>query len=311
MVIIVVVYLALVYLLFFKFRWLPWNAASKIVTVFVGAILLMGFLVGFGTLAPVSSQGAITARIVEISPQVSGRVMSVEYERNVVVEAGTPLFSIIPTPYQARVDDLEARLALSRLRLEQYENLAKTGAGKKFDLQQAQSTTRQLEAQLVSARFDLDNTVVRAPSRGMVPRMFLKEGIQVSPSKSVLAFVDTTEILVGGLFEQKALQNVKIGDRATVNFHALPGRVFESKVVGIPGAIGDTQFTPSGQLGSVQGQRMVVVYPVYVALPEDFPENLKRPGLAAVIYIHTENAGMFGKIASAMQWIATSLNAVL
>ena len=311
MVVILVIYLALVYLIFVKFRWVPWNAVSGIITVLVGAVLVIGFLIGLQTLTPASSQGAITGRIVEISPQVSGQVISVPAERNVEVEAGTPLFSINPTIYQARVDELEARLDLARLRLEQYQNLTASGAEAKFTLQQTEAENRQLEAQLASAKFDLDNTVVRAPTQGQVPRVFLKEGMQVSPSRSVMSFVDTSEILVGGLFPQKAIENIKVGDRATIIFNALPGRVFESEVVTIPSAIGDVQFVASGQLSSVQAQRTVTIYPVYMALPADFPDDLRRLGLAASAYIHTENAGAFSAIASAVQWIQTSLNAVL
>ena len=164
---------------------------------------------------------------------------------------------------------------------------------------------------MTSARFNLENTTVTAPTRGMVPRLFLKEGVQVSPSKSVMAFVDTSELLVGGLFPQKALQTVKIGDTARVNFAALPGRVFESKVAIIPSAIGDTQFMASGQLSSIQGQRMVNQYPIYIELPEDFPDDMRKVGLAASIYIHTEGAGVVGSVANVLQFISSSLQAIL
>jgi len=202
-------------------------------------------------------------------------------------------------------------LALSRLRLEQFEELAAASAGSQFQLEQAQAETRQLKASLDSAQFDLDNTIVRAPSKGMVPRMFLKEGEQVSPSKSVLTFVDTSELMVGAIFQQKALQNVKIGDIAMINFPALPGRVFEAKVAIIPSAIGDVQIFASGQLPTTQRQYMTRLYPIIIELPDDFPADMKKIGLAAKVYIHTEGAGVVKPVAIASQWIATSLDAIL
>ena len=281
------------------------------VTLLIGVSIMTWFLVGLRSLTPASTQAAITARIVEIAPQVGGRVATVSAESNVIVEQGAVLFTIDPTSYQARVDELEARLALSQTRLEQFKKLAEKKAGSKFQLQQGEAETRQLEAQLAGAQFDLDNTSVRSPSNGMVPRMFLKAGAQVSPGKSVLTFVDTSELLVGGLFQQKALEHVKIGDKAMINFPALPGRVFGSKVVIIPSAIGDAQFMASGQLSSIQTQRMTRLYPIYMALPEDFPENMGRVGLAATVYIHAEGAGIFGGVANIMQWIATSLDSII
>ena len=311
MIFVLVIYLTLVYLLFFKFQWLPWNVATKVITLLAGIVLILAFLVGLRTLTPQSTQAAVTARIVEIAPQVSGRVDKVLAERNVTVEEGAILFTINPTRFQATVDQLEAQLALSRLRLEQFEELAAASAGSQFQLEQAQADTRRLKASLDSAQFDLENTKVRAPVKGMVPRMFLKEGLQVSPSRSVLSFVDTSELLVGALFQQKALQNVKIGDNAMVNFPALPGRVFETKVAMIPSAIGDVQLLASGQLPTTQVQRMSRLYPIYFELPDDFPDDMTRVGLAAKVYIHTEGAGVVKPVAIASQWIATSLDAIL
>jgi len=312
MIFIIVIYVELIYLVFFKFRWLPWNKWTQNVTLFIGIVVLTAFLVGLRNTTPSSTQAAVTALVVEIAPQVSGRIDSVQAERNVEVEAGTILYTIDPTAYAARVDDLNARLSLTRLRLDQYRELAEAGAGSRFQLQQSEAEVLQIEAQLASARFDLDNTKVRAPTKGLVPRMFLKEGMQVSPGRAVITFLDTDELLVGGLFPQHALRNVKIGDRATVNFPVLPGRIFETRVALIPSAIGDSVFIASGQLPTTQSQRMVRNFPIYVELPEDFPEELKRVGMAASIYIHTERQnGIVGGVAAIMQQLQASVDAVL
>jgi len=311
MVIITVIYLALVYLLFFKFKLLPWNGLTKGLTTLIGTIILTGFLVGLQGLTPSSSQGIVTARIVEIAPQVGGRISSVAVEPNAIIDEGDVLFTIDPVLFEARVQELEARLKLSKLRLGQFEELVAARAGSEFQLEQTQAEIEQLEASLKGARFDLDNTVVRAPARGMVPRLFLKPGMQVSTGMSVLTFTDTEELFVGGLFQQKALQNVKVGDVAMINFPALPGEVFEAEVLSVPNAIGEGQWLASGQLPTVQGQRMTRLYPVYMSLPEGFPHEMRKVGLAATIYIHTEGAGVVGIVAVILQWVGTSLDAII
>ena len=311
MVIVSALYLAIVYLLFFKFKLVRWNGLTKALTAVVGVVILTAFLVGLQGLTPSSTQGIIAARILEVSPQVSGRIISVEVEPNIVIEEGDVLFTIDPIPFEARVQELEARLKLAELRLGQYEELVAARAGSEFQLEQTQAEIEQLEALLIGARFDLDNTVVRAPARGMVPRLFLKEGMQVSPSRAVLTFTDTDELFVAGLFQQKALQNVKAGDVALINFPALPGQVFEAEVVTVPNAIGEGQWMASGQLPTTQTQRMTRVYPVYMTLPEDFPPDMRKVGLAATIYIHTEGAGVVGIVAIILQWIGTSMDAII
>ena len=311
MVIVLVLYGALVYLLIFKFKVIPRNIFTRLVVLLIGITLAVWFMAGLRTLTPKSSQAAVTGRIVEIAPQVSGRIATVSAERSVVVEADTILFTIDPTMYQARVDELKTRIELSRKRLKQFEELASKSAGSLFQLQQGETELKQLEAQLTSAQFDLDNTIVRAPFKGMVPKMFLKEGMQVSPSRSVLPFLDTEELAVGGIFQQKALEHVRIGDKAFINFAALPGRVFESRVRAIPSAIGDSQILTSGALNMVEAQITSRSYPVWVELPDDFPEHLRRAGLSAQIYIHTEDAGVVAPVAKAAQWINTSLDTIL
>ncbi len=99
----------------FKFKLLPWNMISQGLTVLIGVIILTGFLVGLPGLTPVSVKGAITGRIVDIAPQVSGRVITVEAEPNFKVDEGAVLFSIDPVSFESGVDELEARLQLAQL----------------------------------------------------------------------------------------------------------------------------------------------------------------------------------------------------
>jgi multidrug resistance efflux pump len=311
MVIVSLIYGLLVYLLCFKFKIVPWNKVTQYIVVLVGVIILTGFLVGLQGLAPSSTQATITGRLVEIAPEVTGRVTRVVVEPNVPVEAGDVLFEIDPIPYQAAVDELSARLELARLRFGQYQELADQSAGSRFQLEQSQYEVEQLEAQLVIAEFNLANTSVRASEPGIVPRNFLDAGAQVVSGRSVMTFVDTTQLAIVGLFQQKALQSVKTGDRALVNFPALPGRVFETEVIAVPSAIGDAQVAASGQLPSVQQQRMTRLYPIYIEIPEDFPTGLEKMGLAATVYIHTEGAGVVGIVAVVLQWVGTSLDAIL
>jgi len=310
MVLILILYVALIWLLFFKLRWLPWNKLSQWICIIVGTVILSGFLVGLQALTPSSSQAYITGQIVEIAPQVSGRIIRVNIEPGQALNEGDVLFEIDPTAYQARLDDLEARLSLAGLRLKQYQELTAEGAGSGFQLEQSTAEVAQLEAQLVSARFDLENTRVRAPGPGMVPALILREGMQVSPSSSVITFMDKSVMWIGAQFQQKALQTVKIGDNAKVNFPGLPGQVFETVVVGMPSAIREAQLDSSGKLPSVNEQRMVSVWPMIIKLPDELPEKFHRAGVAAEVYIHTEGAGIVGAVAVILQWISTSMDAI-
>jgi len=311
MVIITCLYLALVYLLFFKFKILPWNKVSQGLVVLVGTIILTGFLVGLQGLTPSSAQATITGRIVEIAPLVNGRVVDVPVEPNTPLEMGDVLFTIDPVIYEARVQELEAGLALAKLRLQQYTELAEASAGSEFQLQQTEAEVKQITAQLAMAEDDLQNTIVRAPSTGIVPRLFMQPGMRVDPSRSVITFVDTEQLVIVAQIQQKSLQNIRPGDKALVNFPALPGEVFEAEVIAVPTAIGDAQVLASGQLPILSQVNTTRLYAVYVTLPEDFPGELRKVGLAASVTIHTEGAGVVGIVAVVLQWVGTSLDAII
>jgi len=188
---------------------------------------------------------------VQIVPRVTGRVTEVPIEPNRAIKKGDVLFKIDPVPFelkvkaaQANVEQLRAKLIgsranqrtyeeqlkeitskkgalnsklqLAQLRVKQYGELSSTGAGPRFELEQAQaevaglkddlnalvasetqarlktqartkdgdqdevaSTKAQIasaEAQLADAQWDLDQTTVYAPNDGVVINLQLRPG---------------------------------------------------------------------------------------------------------------------------------------
>jgi len=308
---IAVLYGSVVYMVFVRFKVLPWNRLTRLVTVLFGIVLLAGFFVAYENLTPGTSRAVVAARIVDVAPQVSGQVVRVVAEKNRDVETGAVLFEIDPTLFRAQVKELEATLALAKLRLGQLARLSAVDAASRFEVEQTEAQIEQLDARLMGARFNLENATVRAPFPGRVPKLLLKPGVQVSPARAVLTFVDTEQLWIFAKLSQRALQYVKVGDRATVSFPALPARVFETKVLEIPSAIAEGQFMASGTLDSVQQQRAVRVYPVILSMPADFPPEQRRVGIAANVVVHTEYAGPIGMYASLIQYIKSALDAVL
>jgi multidrug resistance efflux pump len=311
MSVIILVYGSFVYLVFFRFELLPWNRLTRLFTYFVGVVFGTWFFITYENMTPTSIQAVVMGRVVDIAPQVGGVVTQVPVKQNERVEEGEVLFEIDPTLFAAQVKELEANLALQTLRLEQFSQLAEVEAASVFEVEQTEAQIEQLEARLRGARFNLANCTVRAPFAGRVPKLLLKPGIQVSPARAVLTFVDTEQLMIFAIFKQKALQNANVADRVTVNFPALPGRIFESEVREFVSGVQEGQILATGQLDPVLRQRMVRGYPVLLALPEDFPPKLRKVGLAANATILTEGAGPVALYALAMQWLATSLDAVL
>jgi multidrug resistance efflux pump len=107
-----------------------------------------------------------------------------------------------------------------------------------------------VRAQLVAAKYDLEQTVVRAPSEGHVVAATLRPGQRVAsfPVRSWMAFVDHKQTEVVVAVQQYALRNVRRGQQAEVTFQLFPGRVFSGTVKRIAYSTSTGQLSPSGQI---------------------------------------------------------------
>ncbi len=244
------------WLIFIKFKWLPWNIVSQVIAVTIPIIGLTVLILLLNIYAPSSADVRVMNYVVPINPRVAGKVIEVPVEPNVPVRKGDVLFRIDPQPYEIQVRALEAnieslkaqlisanastrnlsqqlrdaisrrgvattQLSLARQRVSQFQELAQTGAGNRFDLEQAQTEVARLEndviaaeagvaqvqermaaktpagvqdevakvlaqiaqaeAQLADAKWQLEQTVQYAPADGTVVALALRPGVMTVP----------------------------------------------------------------------------------------------------------------------------------
>lgn len=173
------IYSFFVWLIFIKFKWLPWNTVSQVTVVIIPIVALTALILSLNVFAPSSHDVRVLKYVVQVIPQQRGRVVEVPAEGNRPMKKGDVLFRIDPTPYELDVKVLEAQLAaaegtanelqaqleaargntealraqiaLTRQRIAQYTELSRTGAGNRFDLEKAQSDLAAQQGQLASA----------------------------------------------------------------------------------------------------------------------------------------------------------------
>ena len=95
-----------------------WGWVSGTVTVLIGVVIVGIFVSLFNHLTP-SGRFAVLGRVVDVTPNVSGQVIAIPVEKNVLVKAGTVLFQIDPAPYRFKVRQLAAALAEAQQNVEQ------------------------------------------------------------------------------------------------------------------------------------------------------------------------------------------------
>jgi RND family efflux transporter MFP subunit len=220
-----------------------WKASPAIVLI----LLLFGLFVPMGWGAPEGS-AVVIRNSVAIVPDVSGEVTEVPVTANTLLKARDVLFRIDPVPFQSQVDALAAQLKLEQTRLAEATQLARTNAGRVYDVEQRQASVDQLTAQLAGARWNLDKTVVRAPADGYVTNLALRKGARVGnlPLSPVMAFIDTSETIVGIEIAQIDSRFVSPGQPVELTFKTLPGQIHTGKVMAVLQAIATGQVETSG-----------------------------------------------------------------
>ncbi len=210
-------------------------------------VLILGFFIPMQWGAPAGDVRTM-AYSVSITPNVVGEVMEVNVKADSPVKAGEVLYKIDPTQYQAALDGLESQLELARIRLDQSNALVEQDAGSIYELQAYQAQVNGLEAKTRNAQYNLDETVVRAPSDGLVTFVGLRPGTRVSnlPLFKSMAFIDTSEVLVGTQIAQNFSRYVKPGQQAEVTFEARPGKVYSATVMYVLPATAQGQLINTG-----------------------------------------------------------------
>jgi len=228
-------------------QWAGWMSGSCVV-VFIGMLLVFVIPMNFG--AP-SGPVVVLKRSVQISPNVAGPVVAVPASANTQLFENDVLFEIDPAPFEAAVDSLSARLALAEIRLEQASKLAAKQAGSVAQVQQYEAEVRGLQADLKAARWNLDQTSVRAPSDGWVPIMAIRPGVRVTPGQAVMPFIDESAAFLAVQIQQIHTRHVEVGDEAEVIFKLYPGQIFSATVVDVIKANSSGQVATGGIVDSI------------------------------------------------------------
>jgi multidrug resistance efflux pump len=109
-------YAVVVWLVFFKFRWLKFSIAWGVVSVFFGLHLLIIFLIGLRFVTPYSTDARVIQHTIQLVPRLSEPtlVTAVLVEQNMHVKKGAPLFQFDRRPYEYKLRQLEAQLAKAK-----------------------------------------------------------------------------------------------------------------------------------------------------------------------------------------------------
>lgn len=240
-------------------------------TAVLGGVVLIGtliFVMNYNhPYAEISREYFTTTPIV---PAVTGTVIEVPAQPLVNMKKGDVLFKIDPIPFQNRVSSLTAQIALASEDVERTRKLLVNRNISQRDADSALTRFENLNGQLLTAEFELDMTVVRAPTDGYVAQMVLRPGMRAAslPLRPVMIFVHDESNYFVGWFRQNSMLRLKAGDKAEVAFDGIPGRVFSGTVKSVLPVMAEGQLQASGTLINP----MAAPYPGRIAVMIDITD---------------------------------------
>jgi multidrug resistance efflux pump len=150
------IYAAIVWFIFIKMKWLPWNIGTQVTVVIIPIVALTALILYLNVVAPSSADVRVIKYVVNVVPQVRGRVLEVPVEPNRPVKKGEVLFRIDPTPYEYTVRSLEAQLANASASSRELDEQLTGAVGKVAEargaIAQTEARVREVEPRLELAR---------------------------------------------------------------------------------------------------------------------------------------------------------------
>lgn len=98
MIIILCLYVLAMWAIFSKLKLVYWGWLSGTISIVIGVFILATFMALFNYLTP-SGKVTVSGRVVEVTPNVSGEVISIPVKPNVLANKGDVLFEIDPAPF--------------------------------------------------------------------------------------------------------------------------------------------------------------------------------------------------------------------
>jgi len=246
--------------------WIGAGALALVLCVGIGAWLLLGGprkveidfasrieAGGSAPAAPVLSGSGyvVTAdKYISIGTRIPGRIEKFFVDEADRVKVGDPLVQLDDRDYRAALESMKARLAVVRanaqlhridadrkrkLRAENYASQSELDAAETL-LRVDQAQAAQIDAEIAQAQVNLDYTVLRAPTDGVILAKLKEVGEMAVPggfagSGELIRMANLTELRAEVDVSEADLARVKLGQKAQVVPDAYPDKLYHASVV--------------------------------------------------------------------------------
>jgi RND family efflux transporter MFP subunit len=206
--------------------------------VFALALLAAGWMWNYYMQSPWTRDGKVRAELVDITPQVSGRITQLQVKDNQFVHRGQLLLTLDPVPWQIALDNADAQLSKAqadlaraqhefnrRSRLPRNVISAEDLDAARLAANAAAASAKAAQSELDRARWNLQQTTITAPTDGWITNLTLRPGNYATAGSPLFALVDSHSYYVVGYFEETKLRHIRPGAAAQVVLYSNGARL--------------------------------------------------------------------------------------
>lgn len=212
-------------------------------------------------------------KTIDLSFEVSGRLIQTQLLTGTTVKKGQVLASIDPVPFKQRLQEAEARLGQANRDLRRIEATAKNGLVSQSQLDTAKTNQELAQIALDRAKQDLSYTKLMAPFNAQIAERLAENGSYVQTGDIIAKLQDISRFYFNVNVPERLVSRYKQGSLVTAQAHIIssPDKTYQLEYVEH-----DTQPDPITQTYKV----------VFAATAED---SSLTPGARAIVSVSLSN----------------------
>jgi multidrug efflux system membrane fusion protein len=170
---------------------------------------------------------------VDVTTDVSGRVVKIMFEPGTHVTAGEPLVQLFDDPDLGDLANYQAQARGAKLALDRASALATREYGPQATVDQNQAIYDQALAGIAKTQAIISQKLIRAPFEGELGVRHVEVGQFISAGAQIVTLTDLSQVYVNFTATEKDSALLNVGQTVNVAVDAYPGRTFVGKITTI------------------------------------------------------------------------------
>ncbi len=183
------------------------------------------------TLAAIGTLTAIQG--VEVTTQVSGKVVKILFEDGQSVNQGDPLVVLDDSVQQAQLKNARASLSLAQDAVVRFRPLLASGAISQFHMDRLIAEREEAQAQVEQAQANLNHLHIAAPFTGRLGIRQVSLGQMVQSGAAIVTLDTQGTLFVDFYIPEQNLSQVVVGQSIAVTTDSLPDKTFPGTITAI------------------------------------------------------------------------------